>query len=84
VEVKRWQDQPGQPSPMSIRMPDHASEQQEEIKFNIHRWSNEDDDLQVGDIFAKVEILQRVSNMCLGYSWTWVGYVLESNSLTWA
>jgi hypothetical protein len=28
-----------------------------------------------------------VLNMCIGYSWTWtvqVGYVLESNSVTWA
>ena len=60
---------------------------EEKTKFNIHRFSREDDDLQVGDIFAKVEIVEVVSNMCIGYSWTWtvrVGYVLELNSVTWA
>jgi hypothetical protein len=70
---------------MRIRTPAHASEQQDETKFNIHRYSGEDDDLQVGGIFSKVEIVEIVSNMCIGYSWTWIvriGYVLDSNPLT--
>jgi hypothetical protein len=60
----------------------HASEQQEKTKFNIQRCSHEDDDLQVGDIFAKVKIVKVVLNICIGYSWTFimqVCYVLESN-----
>jgi hypothetical protein len=46
---------------------------------------HEDDDLQVGNIFAKVDIVEVMSNMFIGYSWTWimrVGYVLESNFVT--
>jgi hypothetical protein len=56
---------------MRIRMPAHASEQPRRNKFNIHRCSCKDDDLQVDDIFAKVEIVKIVSNMCIGYKWTW-------------
>jgi hypothetical protein len=82
LKRKRRHDQPELPSQMRIRTPAHASEQQDETKFDIHRYSG---DLQVGDIFSKVEIVEIVSNMCTGYSWTWIvriGYVLDSNPLT--
>ena len=66
----RRQDQLGLLGPMRARTAAHASERQENQVQHTLRCSREDDG-SIGDIFAKVEIVIIVSNMCIGYSWTW-------------